>query len=154
MELFAILVLFFFVLRYKLWPYKQFSKRNSIFLTIFQSFTKLYFGLSKQYGLILDQSAFVRYYDIDKRWVVKNSVTLVLWGTFDSYTYVSLNLSLKYYLYVQVQLKNLVDRYFLLIHGGSKSAQGASLITMTNLWWFNLRLGNTVLASWKIRYTE
>ena len=58
-ELFAILALKFFVLRCKLWPYKQLSKRNSVFLTIFQSFTKLYFGLSEQYRRILDQSAWV-----------------------------------------------------------------------------------------------
>ena len=56
-ELFAILVLTIFVLRCKLWPYKQFRKRNSIFWTFFQSFTKLHYRLSEQYGLILDQSA-------------------------------------------------------------------------------------------------
>ena len=55
-ELFALLVLRIFVLGCMLWPYKQFIKRNSIVLTIFQSFTRLYFGLSEQYGLILDQS--------------------------------------------------------------------------------------------------
>ena len=32
------------------------SKRNYTVLTIFQPFTKLHFGLSERYGLILDQS--------------------------------------------------------------------------------------------------